>query len=789
MKFFPILVAVGGFLLASASFLVAEDVERVRVDSRAGTPTITVNGKVARPRFIYCAPGSRPVWLEEGIKKHFDFILSPKESAEGNGTIHFRFGYAPGTIRLDDFSIIDTETGRELVRSNTFETDDEMKDWSSWASVWKGTRVANISRKDGALEIEILPELETVQCDFHVFHAPNLDLKKGGKYRIRFSLESSRERQVISNAYRPANPYVWLGTIRDKNEGVDVFHSQIQMAGESGARFVTIPTPSIWSEKEGEACDYAELDKLIERVLEANPDALIIPRISMNPPEWWLEKHPEDRMIWRGLPAPKYDLSPKQSMATPSSRTWREDGKKVLAAAIQHLEEKYGPHIGGYHPTGQNTAEWFTYNTWHPGRAGYSACNQRVWREWVQEKYGTETALQKAWKRPAMTFKTVEVPTIEMWKEAQKMPILTDRMLLDYHEFMQIQMTDTVLAFSETAREASGGKKLVVIFYGYAYEFSGASNGPAYSAHYALQRLLDSPSIDIICSPQSYFDRQAGGGGQCMLCAESVALSGKMYLLEDDTRTHLTPSNQQCPGYFDGADTMEGACELLRRNTAECACRNFATWWMDLGATGWYADPELWKEMKALAEMDRWFIENPTQYTPEVAVFIDENVMLRISHGKFSEKGISWMRGELSRMGASYGQYFTNDLISGKIQKLPKMCVMLHAELYTPEERGRITQAVGATGENTLFWVSLDGSTVPELREEALKRGVHLYTDAECNVWANGPFIVIHSSQDGLVKVTPRPGFTVMTDEMTGETVSGMLEMKKGETRVLRCLE
>jgi beta-galactosidase len=77
-----------------------------------------------------------------------------------------------------------------------------------------------------------------------------------------------------------------------------------------------------------------------------------------------------------------------------------------------------------------------------------------------------------------------------------------------------------------------------------------------------------------------------------MTAAESVALAGKMWLQEDDTRTYLATGT--FPGWQDGADTLVGTNKLLLRNTAQCALRNFATWWMDLGGTGWFNDPQLW---------------------------------------------------------------------------------------------------------------------------------------------------------------------------------------------------
>jgi hypothetical protein len=135
---------------------------------------------------------------------------------------------------------------------------------------------------------------------------------------------------------------------------------------------------------------------------------------------------------------------------------------------------------------------------------------------------------------------------------------------------------------------------VVVFFSGYLFKFSAASTGPSVSGHYALRRLLDSPDIDVLCSPISYFDRGLGQSAPAMTAAESVALAGKMWLFEDDTRTYLGSGN--FPGAFDAVNTLEDTNKELIRNVGQEAVRNFATWWMDLGATGWFNDPRMWAQ-------------------------------------------------------------------------------------------------------------------------------------------------------------------------------------------------
>ncbi len=171
----------------------------------------------------------------------------------------------------------------------------------------------------------------------------------------------------------------------------------------------------------------------------------------------------------------------------------------------------------------------------------------------------------------------------------------------------------------------------MVFFYGYVFEFGAIRNGPATAGHYALRRVLDCPDIDVLCSPISYFDRGLGQSGPAMTAAESVALAGKMWLYEDDTRTYL--GSGRFPGWADGVSTIEDTNRLLLRNTAQCALRNFGTWWMDLGATGWFDDPRMWAEMDRLKPLDEPLLDQPLPFRPEVAAVIDEQSMLRVAAG------------------------------------------------------------------------------------------------------------------------------------------------------------
>ena len=361
-----------------------------------------------------------------------------------------------------------------------------------------------------------------------------------------------------------------------------------------------------------------------------------------------------------------------------------------------------------------------------------------------------------------------------------------------------------------------------------------------------------------------------------MTAAESVALAGKMWLYEDDTRTHL--GTGRFPGWRDRVDTLEETNRELLRNTAQCALRNFGTWWMDLGATGWFEDQRMWQQMDRLKVLDEPLLKSPIAFQPEVAAVVDERSMTRVAFGGdlVTRPGVYEVRRPLGRMGAPYGQYLLSDVTAGRVDA--KMFVFLNAWCLSPDQRRQILNATrgklrvwcyapgyqepdgvnndamqeltgfrlgrvspekawaeptetgkglgmttgfgvqnpvmplfataDATPEETLaaypdgsaavalrqtgdgwsLFVGPPGLTSELLRAAARKAGVHLLTDTDCNVYANGPYVLLHASQDGPVQVDTGhrgPIVDLLSGESLGQGPKITLNMNLGETRLL----
>ena len=469
----------------------------------------------------------------------------------------------------------------------------------------------------------------------------------------------------------------------------------------------------------------------------------------------------------------------RRGKATPASRRYRQDAAGRLEALVTHLEEKYGNHIAGYHPVGQNTGEWFYQDTWNPPLNGYAPADLMAWKDWLRTRHKPEAPVPTpAERRSKTTFASEQV--------------------VDWAQFQQESMADCVCSLAHAVRQASGGRKLVVFFYGYVFEFGIIANGPATSGHYALRQVLDCRDIDVLCSPISYFDRGLGQSAPSMTAAESVALAGKMWLNEDDTHTYLATGTQ--PGSMDHASTLADTDAELMRNVAQEALRNFGTWWMDLGMSGWFNDPGMWRQMQILAKLDNALLKTPTPFRPEVAAVIDPQGMLRIAPGgvHLTQDYIYQIREPLGRMGAPYGQYLLDDVLSGRVTA--KLYILLNAWSLSSTDRAKLLRV---TEGGKRIWCGLSepfaedkGSsyvatgpvTSAMLRKAARDAGVHLFTDTDCNVYANGSYLALHAAQDGALTIDiGRPGLVrdLTTEAVIGEGPKLTLPIKRGETRVL----
>ncbi len=669
----------------------ADDALVVRVLPTHGGPQIHVDGKPIPPRFFWGAMNSGTVQIgTEWAEQSFEF--SPGIDVRQQGTLHFRFGHQAGEIELADVRVCDTQTGEDILPVDSFLKPEVFaKVWDTWPPPPANT-VGKWEISDGALHVTLSAPPGGNWPDFHFHSSLVMSFRADRTYRCTFRARATSARVIQPALYQIANnSWNYIGG------PPGAFLNQVALARDAGVNLISFSAPECWDPPE-KPVDWRPIDSLCRRIIAVNPNVLLVPRVSADAPGWWLERHPDARMV--------YDLNHVRSdHASVSDRTYRADAAAHLERLCRHLCEAFPRHFAGIHPCGQNTGEWFYFNGWERPLSGYDPATLAAFRAWLKSRGDPEA-------------ETATVPT-DTERRAHPFGLLRDperqKRLLEFVRFQQTEMAEHVAALAAACRRGTSGQKLVVFFFGYLFEFGGLPNGAPTSGHYALSRLLASRDIDILCSPISYGDREWLGTAPCMSPAESVEKAGILWLNEDDSRTFLDPRQAEHV-QEGGLVNLEQTQQVMLRNTVQEALRGFGSWWMDLPGQGWFNDVRIWQEMVRLRPIDLAILQRPRPFTPEVALIVDEDSMCHLT-GDSAAAAVPLTfnaRADCGRLGAPYGQYLLSDVLAAKVPA--KMQIFLSAWALSSEQRRELAARRSATAR---VWCWAPGFIYPDRRDVA----------------------------------------------------------------------
>jgi hypothetical protein len=102
---------------------------------------------------------------------------------------------------------------------------------------------------------------------------------------------------------------------------------------------------------------------------------------------------------------------------------------------------------------------------------------------------------------------------------------------------------------------------------------------------------------------------------------------------------------------------------------------------------------------------------------------------------------------------------------------------------------GAAAVALRHTSNGWSMFVGAPGLSSDLLRLAARKAGVHLFTQSDCNVYANGPVLALHAVEDGPITLDTGKKSAirdVLADQPVGNGPRLTLPLRQGETRVLR---
>ena len=445
---------------------------------------------------------------------------------------------------------------------------------------------------------------------------------------------------------------------------------------------------------------FGAIDALVSQVLAADPNGYLMPRLQFVPTNYWARTHPDQLA--------RYTNGEEGDVSLASTEFWA-DCVDALDALIAHFSDPATPggdRVIGFH---LDRGEWFYDLT-----SGYdlSLPNQTAFQNWLHAKYQNLYALRAAWHDASVTFEDAPIPA---WPGVAAVLKKTDTALYstrregrwpDYALFASDMVAEVISGLAEAIKTLSQNRLIVAASYGYVLEFSGRND----SGHLALGKLLSSPYVDIVAGPNSYAGRNAGSPAAFGAPLDSVALRGKLWLVEDDTKTFLADAETDDtynPKITSGADTQA----IHQLNFGAALAHRAGVTWMDLWGQGWLQSPDIWRELGGLArEAARWeqLVPNPPP-SPDVAVFVDEASLayLKTDSNGLGASLVSRTRDLLLRAGGSVGFYLQSDVLLPNFPDA-KLYLFVNALRLTTEERSAIREKLQKPGK-TLAWLYAAG--------------------------------------------------------------------------------
>ena len=490
--------------------------------------------------------------------------------------------------------------------------------------------------------------------------------------------------------------------------------------GEAGVQIISFSATPASAEPYGNLCppawneegsfDYAAFDARVNMILDAAPEALLIPRLFLGTPPWWADAHPDDLARWDAPEGDNLVLIRRKPVASFASPAWRGDMGDALRRFIAHVQESsYAAQILGYHIASGMTEEWMQWHGDEPGQWGdYSPVNAARFRTWLKKRYQNDTALQAAWHDDTVTLTTATIPSQALRAKGERGWLrdpVEAQSAIDYTRYNSWMVADTIQHFAAITREATEGKRLVGTFYGYVMQLLSAHSEQT-AGHLALREILDSPDIDFIASPTSYSLRELGTGyPHAMAPTASIAHHGKLWFDENDHRTHLA---KNAPENFPGLTrNTEETLADMRREFGWTMAQRLGMWWFDMNG-GWYDSPEIVDAIGHMRQRAKEHLDSPGASAAEIALVV--HPASSAYYRSVPDNPVSWhalnlQQRLLSRIGAPFDVVLLSDLDTLKPYKL---YFFAPCPALSEDERALVTATL-RRHQAAALWIGVSG--------------------------------------------------------------------------------
>ena len=537
-----------------------------------------------------------------------------------------------------------------------------------------------------------------------------------------------------------------MATIRTMNDQDELLFDKdyFENLGKAGLKIYFLICDTVWLKPNA-----VELfDKEARALLDAIPDAYIIPRIGLHPTNEWIKENPDECIRYSDGTSPEtYLFTESYKTTMPAhyslcSQKWRDDAGNALKETWEILMSlPYADRIVGCFLAAGGTSEWYyllsAFDSENKTVLDHSPAFKREFSRYLTETYGTDENLQKHWKNPTATLANPPIPEFEKHYFVDQvdadygLPPLKPRIhanspvpppygngsnlgsfanldenqaVYDFYRAWHLGTANSVLHFAKIIKELTPDK-LVGAFYG----SQGCIHFVKSSTSAGTIKTLDSDYIDFLAAPGVYENRHAGGFEGQRQVQDSFALRNKIYIVEQDSRTHMENRFwQERVKIYDLTDSIN----VLKREFGRTICEDVQAWWFDQLIGGKrYKFPECYELFSRQQEIAHEAYSLDRTKNSEIALIFDEESMLASSFQTTRDSVEFFRNYEISKIGAPVDQYYHNDMSNPTMPDY-KLYVFINVYLLTEDEREAI-KAKLAKNHATAIWLYAAGALDP----------------------------------------------------------------------------
>ncbi|MFA6931286.1 MAG: beta-galactosidase, partial [Lentisphaeria bacterium] len=373
-------------------------------------------------------------------------------------------------------------------------------------------------------------------------------------------------------------------------------------------------------------------------------------------------------------------------------------------------------------------AEWMYYGAHNKLLVDYSRPFTSKFQNWLKMRYQKIENLNPIWKKNYRSFAEISVPSPAERNQVENFSFLNPaehQNVIDLRLFFSELTSGLIEEFGTVIKEASDGRTLCGTYYGYITYT--ALDTWSENGHFALQKLLESDSIDFLVSLIRYDNRFVGGESGAMTPVNSFRLHHKAALTQADLRTH-----RSVKANYMATDNLMDSAAVLKRELA-WALVSGAVFEFGYYGKGWIAsDPRLMELVGKYQFLEQKFAGDKEVFAStsgQIALIVDDaSVNYVRQDSPLFRLGNRELIRQLAHAGTGFDTYLLSDL--PKIADQYRCFIFSGTYLLSDDQLQYIQQHLQGGGR-TLVWMHAPGicdgrKFLPQRVEEATGIRMHI---------------------------------------------------------------